>query len=185
MRGRAVCSSTQMVSASLRNAFLILLLLFAALATWLTTRSDAGQGVEPAAVDTAPDSAQDSSEGSARAVSAPDTTPTLSVEMTAYTSAAAQTDTTPALTASGAVAGPGTAAASRDLLERLPYGSQVQVVSVSGEGCGGWLPDTLLTVADTMSPRIQNHLDIWLETTEQALNWGRCRAEVRVTSNEQ
>ena len=168
-----------MVSSSLRNAFFALLLPLAALATWLTTVSDAERVVEP-------EHAQNRDEGGARVVSAPNTAPTLSVEMTAYTSAAAQTDTTPALTASGAVAGPGTAAASRDLLPIMPYGSQVEVVSVSGEGCGGWVPETPLTVADTMHPRIRNHLDVWLETTEQAINWGRCQAEVRVVeSNEQ
>ena len=104
--------------------------------------------------------------------------------MTAYTSAVAQTDATPNVTASGAEAGPGTAAASRDLLERLPYGSSVEVVSVSGEGCGGWVPETPLSVADTMNSRIENHLDVWLETTEQALNWGRCQAEIKVLSSE-
>jgi 3D (Asp-Asp-Asp) domain-containing protein len=181
MHERAVCSA-KMISASLRNAFLILLLLLAALATWLTTGSGSERVVEPASANTVADSAeasaQNSAEGGARAGSTPNTAPTLSVEMTAYTSAAAQTDATPALTASGAVAGPGTAAVSRDLLERLPYGSQVEVLSVSGEGCGGWVPETPLTVADTMYPRIRNHLDVWLETTEQALNWGRCQAEI-------
>jgi 3D (Asp-Asp-Asp) domain-containing protein len=177
---RAVCSA-KMISASLRNTFLVLLLLLAALATWLTTGPGTEQRVEPAG--TTPEHTQDHDEGEARAGSAPNTAPTLSVEMTAYTSEAAQTDATPALTASGAVAGPGTAAASRDLLERLPYGSQVEVLSVSGEGCGGWVPETPLTVADTMHPRIRNHLDVWLETTEQAINWGRCRAEVRVVES--
>ena len=104
--------------------------------------------------------------------------------MTAYTSVASQTDATPNLTASGAEAGPGTAAASRDLLGRLPYGTRVEVVSVSGEGCGGWVPETPLTVADTMNARIENHLDVWLETEEQARNWGRCNAVVRVMGNE-
>jgi 3D (Asp-Asp-Asp) domain-containing protein len=167
-----------MISVSLRNAFFVLLLPLAVLATWLTSESGAKRMVEP-------ERAQNRNEGGARAASAPNTASTLSVEMTAYTSEATQTDATPALTASGAVAGPGTAAASRDLLPIMPYGSQVEVVSVSGEGCGGWVPETPLTVADTMHPRIRNHLDIWLETTEQALNWGRCQAEVRVTSNKQ
>lgn len=102
--------------------------------------------------------------------------------MTAYTSTAAQTDTTPSLTASGAVAGPTTAAASRDLLERIPYGSQIRVVSVLGEGCGGWVPEAPLMVAHTMNTRIENHLDVWLATSEQALDWGRCQAEIKVVS---
>ncbi len=103
----------------------------------------------------------------------------LTVEITAYNSTVAQTDGDPTITASGAVAGPGTVAVSRDLLERFPYGSKLEILSVSGSGCGGWVPETPLTVADTMNARIQNHLDVWLETLEQARNWGRCQAEIR------
>ena len=104
---------------------------------------------------------------------------TLTVEITAYSSSADQTDDAPTITASGAVAGPGTVAVSRDLLKRFPYGSEVEIVAVSGEGCGGWVPKTPLTVADTMNARLKNHLDIWLGTTEQALNWGRCQGEIK------
>ena len=104
---------------------------------------------------------------------------TLTVEITAYNSVPAQTDSTPNVTASGAKAAPGTVAVSRDLLERFPYGSEIAVLSVSGPGCGGYVPETPLTVADTMNARIRNHLDVWLETPQQARNWGRCRAEIR------
>ena len=104
---------------------------------------------------------------------------TLTVELTAYNSVPAQTDSTPNVTASGAEAAPGTVAVSRDLLGRFPYGSEVVVLSVSGPACGGYVPDTPLTVADTMNARIRNHVDVWLETTEQAQNWGRCRADIR------
>ncbi len=31
-----------------------------------------------------------------------------------------------------------------------------------------------------MNARIKNHLDIWLETTQQARNWGRCEGEIRL-----
>jgi len=168
-----------MVSPRLHRTLLALVLL-ASLAMWLATGLMTRRDAEPASVTAVPERAE------GRAGAAPPTdTSTLTVEMTAYTSVAAQTDATPTLTASGAVAGPGTAAASRDLLERLPYGTQVEVLSVSGEGCGGWVPETPLSVADTMHPRIENHLDVWLETTEQARNWGRCQAVVRVVgSNE-
>lgn len=103
----------------------------------------------------------------------------LTVEITAYNSTVAQTDDDPTITASGAVAGPGTVAVSRDLLERFPYGSELEIISVSGDGCGGWVPETPLTVADTMNARIRNHVDVWLETLEEARNWGRCEAEIR------
>ena len=168
-----------MVSPRLRGLWLVLLLLLASLAMYVTTRQDAERNAEPP-LELAPAVEDAGTKGSETAQLEP-----IKVEMTAYTSAASQTDATPNLTASGAVAGPGTAAASRDLLERMPYGSQVEVVSVSGEGCGGWVPDTPLTVADTMNARIENHLDVWLETSEQALNWGRCNAEIKVMSNEQ
>ena len=106
-------------------------------------------------------------------------TDTFTVEMTAYTSVPAQTDGTPNLTASGAPTAPGTVAVSRDLLGRFPYGSEIAVLAVSGPECGGYVPDTPLTVADTMNARLENHIDVWLETTEQARNWGRCRADIR------
>ena len=105
---------------------------------------------------------------------------TLAVEMTAYTSVPSQTDATPNATASGAPPAPGTVAVSRDLLGRFPFGSQLEVVEVSGPGCGGFVPDAPLTVADTMNARLRNHVDVWLGTTEQARNWGRCRAVLRV-----
>ncbi len=104
---------------------------------------------------------------------------TTKVEITAYSSTVAQTDDEPTITASGAVAGPGIIAVSRDLLERFPYGSKVEIIAVSGDGCGGWLPETPLTVADTMNARLKKHFDIWLGTTEQALNWGRCQGEIK------
>jgi len=35
-----------------------------------------------------------------------------------------------------------------------------------------------------MNARIENHLDVWLPTTEQALDWGRCQAEIKVLGSE-
>ena len=156
-----------MISISWRSV--LVLGLFAALFAWQTARPDAEATPVPTA-------------RAEVAVQAPNAEPpaTLPVEMTAYTSVPSQTDGTPNLTASGAPPGPGTVAVSRDLLRRFPYGSAVVVLSVSGPGCGGWTPDAPLTVADTMNARIRNHVDVWLETTEQARNWGRCRAEIRL-----
>lgn len=107
---------------------------------------------------------------------------TVRVEVTAYTSSVAETDSTPNVTASGTVPGPGTLAVSRDLLGRFPYGSDVVFVSVGGENCGGWVPEAPMRVADTMNARLKNHMDIWLETPEEARNWGRCEADVRFAS---
>ena len=165
-----------MVSPRLLGTALVLLLLLAGLATWLTRRNRGYAAESTPKVTTV---VAEAKTGEEEANTKP--SPTFEVEMTAYTSVASQTDATPNLTASGAEAGPGTAAASRDLLERLPYGSQVEVVAVSGEGCSGWVPETPLTVADTMNARTKNHLDVWLATEEQARNWGRCHAVVRVS----
>ncbi len=160
-----------MITAPLRNALIITLLLLAAFATYLSSRS-----TQEAELSTLTKGAG----GVATLINQETGKETLlTVEMTAYTSDVDQTDDTPRITASGAPVAPGIAAASRDLLGRMPYGSQVEVVSVSGEGCGGWVPETPLTVADTMSSEIRNHLDVWLESNELALAWGRCEAEVR------
>ena len=147
-----------MVSPRLRGLWLVLPLLLASLAAYVTTRQGAERNAE-APLELAPAVEDAGTKGSEDGVGAVRLKP-IEVEMTAYTSVASQTDATPNLTASGAVAGPGTAAVSHDLLERTPYGSRVEVVSVSGEGCGGWVPDTPLTVADTMNARIKNHLDV-------------------------
>jgi 3D (Asp-Asp-Asp) domain-containing protein len=37
-------------------------------------------------------------------------------------------------------------------------------------------------VADTMHARIENHFDVWLETSDLALAWGRCEAKIRAVS---
>ena len=111
---------------------------------------------------------------------------TLQVVMTAYSSTEAQTDGTPTITATGAEVREGIIAVSRDLLEtQLPYGTKVRVVNLQTEenGCGGF--DTgILNVQDTMSPEKTNQVDLWLPTTEQALEWGRCTATLEVVSYE-
>lgn len=110
---------------------------------------------------------------------------TLEVTMTAYSSEAAQTDNEPHITATGETVGPGTLAASRDLLNaELPYGTIVRVTEVNDESnaCGGWEPDMLLEVQDTLHPRMQNRVDIWLPSRDQALEWGRCDVVLEVVS---
>ncbi len=109
---------------------------------------------------------------------------TLQVTMTAYSSTEAQTDDTPRITATGAEVREGIIAVSRDLLEtQLPYGTKVRVVNLQAEenGCGGF--DTgVLEVQDTMSAQKTNQVDVWLPTTEQALEWGECVATLEVVS---
>ena len=108
---------------------------------------------------------------------------TLEVTMTAYSSEAAQTDNTPTVTATGEEVGPGVVAVSRDLLQtELPYGTELRVLEVNTEAnaCGGWNPGMVLEVQDTMHPRRTNHVDIWVETREEALEWGKCEAVLEV-----
>ena len=108
---------------------------------------------------------------------------TLEVTMTAYSSEAAQTDSTPTVTATGETVGPGVVAVSRDLLQaELPYGTELRVVEVNtaANACGGWNPGMVLEVQDTMHPRRTNHVDIWVETREEALEWGKCEAVLEV-----
>ena len=108
---------------------------------------------------------------------------TLEVTMTAYSSEAAQTDSTPTITATGEEVGPGVVAVSRDLLnDELPYGTELRVVEVNSEAnaCGGWNPGMVLEVQDTMHPRRTNHVDIWVQTREEALEWGKCEAVLEV-----
>ena len=111
---------------------------------------------------------------------------TLQVTMTAYSSTEAQTDDTPRITATGAEVREGIVAVSRDLLEtQLPYGTKVKVINLQAEenGCGGF--DTgILEVQDTMSAEKANRVDVWLPTTEQALEWGECVATLEVVSYE-
>ena len=111
---------------------------------------------------------------------------TLQVTMTAYSSTEAQTDGTPQITATGAEVREGILAVSRDLLEtQLPYGTRVKVINLQTEenGCGGF--DTgVLEVQDTMSPEKTNQVDVWLPSTEQALEWGKCTATLEVVSYE-
>lgn len=110
---------------------------------------------------------------------------TIEVTMTAYSSEAGQTDADPLVTATGEEVGPGTLAASRDLLNTdLPYGTVVRVVEVNDEAnaCGGWEVDMLLEVQDTLHPRMLNRVDLWLPSRDQAVQWGRCEVVLEILS---
>lgn len=114
----------------------------------------------------------------------------LDLIMTAYNSLPEQTCgswcTSPEdsfITATGQRIRFGIIAASRDLIQGdLPYGTQVRVLSVdtSYAGCNGWELGIVLDVQDTMHQRKTNQLDLWLESYEDALRWGRCPVTVEV-----
>ena len=86
------------MSPQLRGVWLVLLLLPASLATFLTTRQDLKRDAAPLEVVIADAGAEGGETARLE--------PTLRVDMTAYTSTAVQTDATPNRTASGAPAGP-------------------------------------------------------------------------------
>lgn len=90
------------------------------------------------------------------------------VIVTGYSSTVAQTDSTPNLTASMTLVGPGCLALSRDLLRTFTPDAPFDF------GDGAVIPGVgLFIVQDTMHPRWTNRADIWFEDSCQAVTWGR------------
>ncbi|MCP2013436.1 3D (Asp-Asp-Asp) domain-containing protein [Deinococcus sp. HSC-46F16] len=98
---------------------------------------------------------------------------------TAYNSLAAQTDSTPFITATGTRTRPGVVALSRDLLRLFPYGSRVTIEDLSGK-YNHLLRGRVFYVEDTMAARKTNSIDIWMSTRSQALQFGA--RQVRITA---
>ena len=107
---------------------------------------------------------------------------TFTVTMTAYSSTRSQTDSTPFITSTNQRVRSGIVAASRDLLvSDFPYGSKLRVVAIEDtRSCGGWDPGMTLEVQDTMHPRKQNQIDLWLPSTARARKWGRCKVKIEI-----
>ena len=98
----------------------------------------------------------------------------LKVIATAYTSHAAQTDSTPNITAWGDKLRPGmkVIAVSRDLLKvyGLKHGSKVHIKGLSGE----------YLVLDKMNKRWKKRIDIYMgKNRSKAFKWGRRKVELR------
>ena len=98
---------------------------------------------------------------------------------TAYNSLAAQTDSTPFITATGTRTRPGVVALSRDLLRMFPYGSRITIEDLSGK-YNHLLRGRVFYVEDTMAARKTNSIDIWMGTRSQALQFGA--RQVRITA---
>lgn len=96
------------------------------------------------------------------------------LNVSAYNSLAAQTDSTPNITATGTRTRPGVLAVSRNLLGRsdLPYGTRVKAVAQSG--CGLNVVGRIFTVEDTMAARMSYSADIWMSSSSAARKFGRC-----------
>ncbi|RJF72756.1 hypothetical protein D3875_15610 [Deinococcus cavernae] len=96
---------------------------------------------------------------------------------TAYSSHAAQTDSTPNITATGTRTRPGVIALSRDLLRVFPYGSRVTIQDLSGRyNLGG----RVFIVEDTMAARKVGSVDIWMPSYGEAIRFGA--RSVRITA---
>lgn len=89
------------------------------------------------------------------------------VPATAYSSTPDQTDDTPFITASGTRVRWGVVAANF-----LPLGTQIRLPDYYGE--------QIFVVEDRMNDRYDYRLDIWMETREQAKQWGIKRVRVEV-----
>lgn len=127
--------------------------------------------------------------------------PVMFLSSTAYNSLESQTDSTPFITATGETTRPGLVALSRNLLESIPYGSVVEIIDIrpregNPNGCGATMHtirrlETLpglepgqFRVEDTMHPRKENQLDMWLEHLEDAKRWGVCEIVIRAPEQE-
>ena len=91
---------------------------------------------------------------------------TFNAEVTAYTSTEEETDDTPFLTASGETVGPGTIACPL----RLKFGTIIQIEK------------RIFKCNDRMNLRYRhtNHFDIWVESKDEAIAWGRKTVEVSI-----
>lgn len=115
--------------------------------------------------------------------------PTFQVRATGYNSHAAQTDSTPFITATGARTQLGIIAVSRDLLdEEIPYGSLVRLKDLgnfhNGRGYGKHQDfldaQDVFIVEDTLHWRKQNQIDVWFPTLSQAREWGVRQVELEL-----
>jgi 3D (Asp-Asp-Asp) domain-containing protein len=92
--------------------------------------------------------------------------PGYAVTLTAYNAVAAQTDSDPLVTASGAYSNPEVVAArSRDLAADLPFGTIIEIdgVNASKESCGYDIVSPIIgyrVIADTMNARYTDRIDI-------------------------
>lgn len=91
----------------------------------------------------------------------------LNVEISAYTSRAEETDSTPFITASGTHVHDGTLATNM-----LKFGTKVRIPALYGE--------KIFTVEDRMNARYQNHADVWVENVALARYIGRRHLTIEV-----
>lgn len=91
----------------------------------------------------------------------------MEIPVTAYSSDVWQTDSTPFITASGTTTRRGVVAANF-----LPIGTRVRFPDLYG--------NEVFIVEDRMNRRYDEHLDIWMEETADAINFGLQFATIEV-----
>ncbi len=89
------------------------------------------------------------------------------VTLTAYSSTVDQCDSTPFITANGTHVHDGTIAANF-----LKFGTKVRIPEYFG--------DKVFIVEDRTHPRYGDRVDIWMETRQQALNFGKRKLKIEV-----
>lgn len=108
----------------------------------------------------------------------------LMVSVTAYSSSQAQTDSTPFITATGTRTKIGTVAISRDLVGKYGYGKKIKIIRwLKTDGCNTKLINSgiVFFAEDTMHVRYSRKIDIWLPNYRSAINFGTCRAIIKIT----
>ena len=103
------------------------------------------------------------------------------VTVTGYNSLAAQTDSTPFITATGSRTRIGVVALSPDLRRIFPYGSRVKITGFAKtNGCNhALLPKPIngyYIVEDSTSSRKVRTADVWFPTYRGAIHFGKCYA---------
>ncbi|MFZ5390977.1 MAG: hypothetical protein ACOZAJ_01735 [Patescibacteria group bacterium] len=89
------------------------------------------------------------------------------VPVTAYSSTPDQTDDTPFITARGTTVRPGIVAANF-----LPFGAMIRMPSHFG--------NQVFVVEDRMNTRYDKRVDIWMESRQQAKQWGLRQVAIEV-----
>lgn len=106
-------------------------------------------------------------------VAAPAAPPIIyTVSLTGYNAVPEQTKADPTTTATGGPSNPEVVAArSRDLADKLPYGTVVSMSAPAAEGnsCGFGAVGSIIgyrVIADTMNVRISNTVDVMFDTSD-------------------
>lgn len=92
---------------------------------------------------------------------------TMKVMASAYSSTVDQTDSTPFITANGKHVADGIVAANF-----LPFGTKIKIPELYG--------DKIFSVEDRMNPRYYYKIDIWMETREEAIQFGVQYIEIEI-----